>query len=62
MNGIAGILDLEMVRHVLNISDGNWKRVNLAEEYDQQLIDDLAAIMSVEKMKKAVTVAVATKS
>lgn len=66
MNGIAGILDIGAVRHAGGVPDGDWKRVQISvdpTDVDQEEIKrKILEIITRDDIKKAVTIAVATKA
>lgn len=61
VNGIAGILDLGLVRHVEHVPDGDWRRVRGAVEMSKDKRKLVMSIISLEEMVRSVNVAVATK-
>lgn len=62
MNGIAGILDLGLIRHILEVPDGDWRKVMTYDRADEETKKSINAMVSLEEMIRAVTVAVATKA
>ncbi|XP_077264311.1 uncharacterized protein LOC143898601 [Temnothorax americanus] len=62
VNGIAGLLDLGMVCEIDNIPDGDWHKKAATAMPTEADLTRASAMVSVEEMKKGVTIAVATKA
>ncbi|XP_011701116.1 PREDICTED: uncharacterized protein LOC105457888 isoform X1 [Wasmannia auropunctata] len=61
VNGVAGILDLGLVRKAGDVSDGDWRATNVTESFTADIIKNIASLVTVNEMKKGLTIAVATK-